>query len=138
MENATEIDVDHRFPVIQAHLQSRRVTNDAGIVDQNVNRAILVIDGVHGPSDSSRIGDVQRNESAFTSGRLDGRYRHITLRFVAVGDDHMRTGHSQPFGDRPADAPGSARYDRTPAVQPEVSVTHLGSPPRSRTDFSAG
>src|SRR4029450_1412377 len=44
VEAAAEIDVDHLFPRLTAHPFHRAVARDAGIVDQNVDRAEVAFD----------------------------------------------------------------------------------------------
>jgi uncharacterized protein (DUF952 family) len=44
VEAAAQIDADHVFPHLAAHLQDRAVAGDAGIVDHHIDRAQLGLD----------------------------------------------------------------------------------------------
>lgn len=115
MEDTAEIDIKHGLPVVSAHVESRRIAHNTGIVDQNINRTMLRIDCFHDIRDHRGFCDVERDECSRTSGPDDRIDDNVALRLIQVGDDDTGTSIGQPFGDRPADA---ARCPVTTAVLP--------------------
>jgi hypothetical protein len=58
VERAVEIGADHGIPLRPAHLVKRRVTNDPGIVDKNVDWSERGLNGFHSDSASIEITNV--------------------------------------------------------------------------------
>lgn len=58
VERPVEISADHSIPLRPAHLVKRSVTNDPGIVDQNVDWSERGLNGLHSDGASIEITDV--------------------------------------------------------------------------------
>jgi hypothetical protein len=50
-EHGLQVGVEHRVPVVVLHAHGQGVARDAGVVDQHVQAAVLLDDGVDGGID---------------------------------------------------------------------------------------
>ena len=69
VEDRVEVRVDDRIPIVLGHLLERVIPSDAGIVDQNVNRAGLLSHLCH----ASRAGVVVRYVDRYRANRIATR-----------------------------------------------------------------
>ena len=63
-EHRLQVGVEHRVPVLVLHAHRERVARDAGVVDQHVQAALGLDDGVDRGVGRGAVGDVERDAAA--------------------------------------------------------------------------
>ena len=109
-----KVNVQGFTPYLQAERVELRGKEDAGVVDQDVDRAERVLDLGHHGRYLRRIGDVSLDCDAAPGQPPDLLHNDVGLRLGAVkiyGDIGSRTGQSQRSGaSDAAGSPGDQRY----------------------------
>ena len=98
----------HLLPHLAGHLEDRAVARDAGIVDDDVDRAELGLDLRHARLARVEIADVPF--VGLDAGALGEGLRALVVAGIIGGDGHARS--LQREADRLADAARAARDDR--------------------------
>ena len=117
-EHRRDVDVHHLAPLVERDLLERAHLErgvEAGVVDEDVDRAAALDDLVDQPLHVGLVRDVGGDADAVRErrGRLLGA--------VQVGDDDARALRRQALGDRAADALRRAGDDRDLAVEAAIS-----------------
>ena len=113
VEGAGEVDAQHFVPVVDAHLPDGTVDGDAGVVDEDVQAAVLVDDllddalAVVGVAD---VALVQGQGAAVGLDRLAQFVGALLVGGVAGADDGA--GGGEAVADRGADPAGAAGDQR--------------------------
>jgi len=119
--------MDDPVPVLHAHLADRLVDRDAGVVDQDVELAVLVQDLGDDPLAVGRDTDV-----ALVDGRalMGGGERLGGVGAVGVADRHPGPPFGEPVADRQADPAGAAGDERDLTVHAghEEALPPAGGP----------
>ena len=112
-EHRLEVHVDHVVPVGLGEVDGVGAADDAGVVDEDVERP--------GPAELARRhgGVVEGEGEALARQALGGDQRQRLLDRRAPGRDHVRARPRQPERDRLADAGVGAGDERPPAVEAE-------------------
>src|SRR5690242_15875012 len=101
-------------------LRHWRPVNGSGVVDEDVDGAIELLNTVEEPWQCITVAEVGGHRPESPAGRLDA-----AAGFPAVGlerdadPDHVSPGPGQCLRDRQADAAAGARDDGEPASEPE-------------------
>ena len=107
IETAAQIGPHHGVPVFVAHLQQRAVAGDAGIVDDDVDRAVFFCHLAAGILHRVEIADVELDRR--NAGFIGEFARRIVIARI-IGDDGEFALVAQAFADGAADsarAPGN-------------------------------
>jgi hypothetical protein len=117
--------VNDPVPVLHAHLADGAVDGDAGVVDQDVQPAVLLEHLLDDPFAVGGDADV-----ALVDGRplVGGGERLGRVGPVGVADGHLHPPAGEPGADRQADPAGSAGDERDLTVH----AGHKGGPPFCR------
>ena len=130
VEGAAEVHVEHRVHLVGRHVLERRVAQDAGVVDDDVDLAEGVDGRLHDRRAALGRGDAVVVGDGLAAGRLDLVDDLLGGRLGAAGavggaaevvDDDERAPLGEVEGVRPAEAAAGARDDRHLAVEPEIS-----------------
>ena len=70
-EGPTQVDAQDVIPRLGTHPQHQRIAGDARVVYQNIDPAPVLRHIPHEGSSLLRIGDISREEGAFTTGSSD-------------------------------------------------------------------
>ena len=115
-EGAAQVDPDQPVEVFSGRLEQRFFDQDAGIVDQDVEPAEALLDGLEQSQHLRLVGDVRlHREDAALGGR-------------EVGDRDRGALRRERQRDRAADPGGAARDQGAPAVE---GAGHAITSPRS-------
>ena len=125
-ERAGEVGVDHRVPFGGAELVRRLADIDAGIVDQNVEPAVLLRDAVDQRAAGFLVRHVDFANSALPPASLICFTARRALGGVAPGEHHDRARRRQPLGHAEPDAAIAAGDDRDAAG--EIEQAHVLPP----------
>ena len=148
VEDAAQVDADHRLPRLVAHrggrgavlpLDELGVAQDAGVVDQHVDAAPTLRDGSHARLDGGRFGHIDALELA-----LAARGHDLGDERAAADVVHVEAGHAAALAReaqrRGATDPGRCARDDHDLVA--KSGVHLFSLPlrehRRASDGSPG
>jgi hypothetical protein len=107
VEDAMQVHADDRVPVLPCEVRERCLAGDPGVVHQQIERPVLVDDGVEEPRDRRAIGDV---EGSLCHGPGARRAR------LEIAGDHRPAVACEPCRDRLADAAGSPGHDGHPRL----------------------
>ena len=107
VEDAVHIDADHVGPLVVAHLVEEAVAGDAGVVDQDVDGAELILDLLHGAGAVVETADIALDHHDVQ--RIGDGLGRLVVSGIAGGD--LEPVLVQALNDRLADAPGPARYE---------------------------
>ena len=88
------------------------VDQDAGVVDQDVEPAVALLDLLHGGGDAGAVGDVQRDRFDRQALRLQVQRGFDGLFATAAGEDRVDAGFGQLADGFAADAAGGAGDQR--------------------------
>ena len=92
VEHAVQIDVDHRMPIIQRHVNDRLAANgDAGVIDQYIQAAHLFDNAIDQSSRLIRrpnIGLENRGITIVFTGQFTGEFTCGLLLSIIVHGDH--------------------------------------------------
>src|SRR5688500_8565 len=122
VEAAAEIDVDHRVPRLAVHPLHRAVAGDAGIVDEDVDRAELAFHLLRAGDAGVEVGDVPFvGLDAIAFAELA---RFLLVAGIVGGDGDALV--AQRDADRFADAAGPAGDDCTACLVPLPGVFGTG------------
>ena len=117
-----EVDADHRVPLVLGHVGELLVAGDAGVVDHDVDAAVLLLEVVRDPLRRVLAGDVERQPVA--SELLHHRLQVVgELGYVDTHDG--RAVAVQDPGDLLTDAAAGTGHQRDPAGQRQRPVGHL-------------
>ena len=103
-ERAGEIDRQHARPVLVGDVEDRLEDGDAGIVDQRVEPAEFLRDGVEGAGHALRVGDVAGRCARVTSGLAERRERALQVLAVDVEQRHAPALGEKALGGGEPDA----------------------------------
>ena len=108
VEAAAQIGAHHGVPIVIAHLQERAVARDPGVVDDDVDGAVLFRYFFAGFLHGVEIADIEfyRGNARFF-GELTGR---LVIAGV-IGNDRTITFVTQSFANSPTDSARTAGYD---------------------------
>mmetsp|Transcript_28306 Transcript_28306/g.74902 ORF Transcript_28306/g.74902 Transcript_28306/m.74902 type:complete len:398 (+) Transcript_28306:39-1232(+) len=126
-EDGVEVGVDDIVPLGVLHAHHKGVLGDAGVVDENVDLAVLSLDDLQHGGDLGTVDDVELHARArllVAEASGDGRGAGVGGR----GADHDGARGRELLGDGFADAARRTRHEGDLAG--EVEVGHAG--PRSR------
>ena len=113
-EHGVEVGADHRLPLLEGHAVEHAVAGDAGIVDQDVDRAELGLDRLDAGLAGGGVGDVE----------LVDRDAGLGLELVAPPRRCRRSSR------RPCSRPPSGRFEIAapmPRVPPVTNATRAMS-----------
>jgi hypothetical protein len=122
-EDAVQVVRDEGVPVRVSEFVERSTSLYAGVVDQDVERAEMGLDGVDARIDLRGIGYVERTHVHACAGGADHRGGFIQCGLGASVDDHVCASRGQCGGDGVADAARGAGDER--AAPGEVEGVHL-------------
>src|SRR5665213_18129 len=110
VEARGQIGRDHLAPLLGRHAVQHVVAGDAGVVDQDLDRAESGLDLLHAGRAGREVGNVEfeRGDAGLRGERL-GR-----VVIAGVIRRHLVAGAGQRLGDGAADAARPARHDRHP------------------------
>ena len=126
VERPRQVDAQDLVPVVDAHLPDGAVDGDAGVVDEDVEAAVLVDDFLDDALAVVGVADValvQRQRAAVGLDRLAQFVGACLVGGVAGADDGARRGEA--VADRGADAAGAAG-DQRDASRELVGVCGAG------------
>ncbi len=124
-EQRAEVGLDHRRPLVPRHPVEGAVARDSGVVDEDVDRSDVPLDGGRAGFSGADIADVELHH--LDAGLGLERVRLLVVAGI-VGDDGV-AGPLQRLRDGGADAAGSARHERNSG--------HASSPGPVRRPFWA-
>ena len=133
-ERPPEVDPDHVVPLRVGHVHEHPVAQDAGVVDEDVDPAVLLDRCGDQPLGAGLVGHVVTVEESTSSershlvrhllGRPDRRAGSVGLGTEVV-DDHVGAVPGELEGMCPPDAPTRTGDDHDP---PLTETTHVRSP----------
>ena len=109
VDHAADVDVDDAAPVLRRHVARVAGDEDAGVVEEIVDAAVLRGNVLENARESVRIADVEPHRRR----RASGKGRDFTLRLLGVDvgkEDSPATTHEL-LSDGQADAGGTAGDD---------------------------
>ena len=137
VHHAHQVDLQCPPPVVEAafpyRLQQRR-RRDAGVVAQQVHRAVLGISRVGQRLDAGGAGHVHRHGHGHRALRLQWCQRALQRRGRDVGQHQLHAGGGEARGQRQADAAGRAGNHGHAALELLHAVSSSGSLPAMTPD----
>ena len=113
------------IPLLWSQFVEENLTEDAGIVDQDVDIAEFLFGALHHRANRSFVADVRMHLQRATPRLFDCfQHRRGYLFAEDIGDHHVRSFRGKSSGDRPSDAPGAPGDDRHAILQ----LVHLLRP----------
>ncbi len=109
VESAFEINVQDHVPIFFFHPGDEIIPGDAGIVNQNIQTAAALDNGIDGAADFVQDRDVKRQNfgpGPFGSGQVAGFGSQFEIGHIIDIEHHARFSQSQDAGS--PDAPGGA------------------------------
>jgi hypothetical protein len=132
-EGSREVDGEHRSPVVVGHLRHRAVDRDAGVVDEDVEAAVLLDHFGDGAPAIVRVPHVARVRAGRHAelGQLGQERLGLLVVVVVAGGDRGARGR-EVAGDGRADAA------RTPGDQGHLPVQRAGRERSAGLQFNDG
>ncbi len=91
-EGAAQVGVDHKVPIVPGHVDGGLAHVAAGVVDEDVDLAVVGMRGFdHGPN-AAVIADVERERQCPPPERLDFSAECVERIDVSAGDDEVGAG----------------------------------------------
>ena len=133
VDDAVEVDRERPVPVGLRRLTDDSAGQHAGVVDQQVQLAELVVDALGQPLVADGVGHVEVDRQRLDLLRLDLRRDGLRRAFLHIGEDHVHPLVRAGQRDAASNARSGAGHQRHLAAQ----VVHA-SPPRRSFGLSRG
>ena len=108
VEATAEVGVDHGVPHVPRHARHGAVAGDAGVVDQDLDRAVLVVDLLHGRLAGGEVAGVELHRG--DAGHIGEALRRGLVAGIAC--DHLAPRRLEGDADGLADPARSTRHQR--------------------------
>jgi low temperature requirement protein LtrA len=115
VDDTFEIDVDHPVPVIERQFLNQAADGDAGVVEDEVEPAVLGCDLVHECGYRVRVADIEDRRAHLPAFCGDRARDHFRSRLVDVSDHDRRAARGERTDEGRADPRPAAGDDRDAA-----------------------
>ena len=124
VEHRVEVDVHQLAPGLRLELDERRAPLDAGVVEENVDRADFLLDQVDMARHRGLVGDVEGPGMCLVTGVRQFLAGALDLFGIPPVDDDLGAGLGKPAGDGEADAPARSGDEGHAARKVEMRLRH--------------
>src|SRR5690606_28542336 len=126
-EGALEVHADDLVELLIAHAHQQVVAGDAGVVDEDVEPAVLGGDLFDRRAEGGAVADIDGRDTRGSSCGLDGGLEVVERGFGAADEHHVAAIRGETLGDAAADAAAGSGDDG------DAGVGHGGAENRAQS-----